>query len=117
MSRGARQQQNDGRTHVETAQLGAARLPQWGIGGGFENALFATFRDFAANLGLEVLVTSAVANVQDEAPDKVCSKAAGEYYDQHGNGSPAGAIGQLQNQNLFPDLKAYTLLLGYTYGF
>lgn len=40
-----------------------------------------------------------------------------EYYDQHGNGSPAGAIGQLQQQNLFPDLKAYTLLLGYTYEF
>lgn len=40
-----------------------------------------------------------------------------EYYDQHGNGSPGGAIGQLQQQNLFPDLKAYTLLLGYTYAF
>jgi hypothetical protein len=40
-----------------------------------------------------------------------------EYYDQHGNGSPAGAIGQLQQQNLFPDLKAYTLLLGFTYAF
>jgi hypothetical protein len=40
-----------------------------------------------------------------------------EYYDQHGNGSPAGAIGQLQQQNLFPDLKAYTLLLGYTFSF
>jgi len=25
-----------------------------------------------------------------------------EYYDEHGNGSPAGAIGQLQQQNLFP---------------
>jgi hypothetical protein len=40
-----------------------------------------------------------------------------EYYDQHGNGSPAGAIGQLQQQNLFPDLKAYTLLFGFTYAF
>jgi hypothetical protein len=40
-----------------------------------------------------------------------------EYYDQHGNGSPAGAIGQLQQQNLFPDLKAYTLLVGYTFAF
>jgi hypothetical protein len=40
-----------------------------------------------------------------------------EYYDQHGNGSPAGAIGQLQQQNLFPDLKAYTVLLGYTVSF
>jgi hypothetical protein len=40
-----------------------------------------------------------------------------EYYDQHGNGSPAGAIGQLRRQNLFPDLKAYTLLLGYTFAF
>jgi hypothetical protein len=40
-----------------------------------------------------------------------------EYYDEHGNGSPAGAIGQLQQQNLFPDLKAYTLLLGYTFAF
>ena len=40
-----------------------------------------------------------------------------EYYDQHGDGSPAGAIGQLQQQNLFPDLKAYTVLLGYTLAF
>jgi hypothetical protein len=40
-----------------------------------------------------------------------------EYYDQHGNGSPAGAIGQLRQQNLFPDLRAYTVLLGYTYSF
>ncbi|MDP8983803.1 MAG: DUF3570 domain-containing protein [Pseudomonadota bacterium] len=40
-----------------------------------------------------------------------------EYYDQHGNGSPAGAIGQLRQQNLFPDLKAYTVLLGYTFAF
>lgn len=40
-----------------------------------------------------------------------------EYYDQHGNGSPAGAIGQLKQQNLFPDLKAYTVLLGYTVAF
>lgn len=40
-----------------------------------------------------------------------------EYYDQRGNSSPAGAIGQLQQQNLFPDLKAYTVLLGYTVAF
>lgn len=40
-----------------------------------------------------------------------------EYYDQHGNGSPTGAIGQLRQQNLFPDLKAYTVLLGYTVSF
>ncbi len=40
-----------------------------------------------------------------------------EYYDQHGNGSPAGAIGQLRLQNLFPDLKAYTVLIGYNFAF
>jgi len=40
-----------------------------------------------------------------------------EYYDQHGNGSPANAIGQLRQQDLFPDLKAYTVLLGFTIGF
>jgi hypothetical protein len=40
-----------------------------------------------------------------------------EYYDQHGNGSPAGAIGQLRQQNLFPDLKAVSVLFGYTYAF
>jgi len=40
-----------------------------------------------------------------------------EYYDQHGNGSPVSAIGQLRQQDLFPDLKAYTVLLGFTIGF
>jgi hypothetical protein len=40
-----------------------------------------------------------------------------EYYDQHGNGSPGAAFGQLRQQNLFPDLKAFTLLLGYSYAF
>lgn len=40
-----------------------------------------------------------------------------EYYDQHGIGSPANAIGQLRQQDLFPDLKAYTVLLGFTIGF
>jgi hypothetical protein len=28
-----------------------------------------------------------------------------------------GAIGQLQQQNLFPHLEAYTLLFGYTFAF
>ena len=40
-----------------------------------------------------------------------------EYYDQHGNGSPSYAIGQLRQQNLFPDLKVITVLLGYSYAF
>lgn len=40
-----------------------------------------------------------------------------EYYDQHGNGAPADAIGQLKLQNLFPDLKATTVMIGYTYAF
>ncbi len=40
-----------------------------------------------------------------------------EYYDQRGNGFPANAVGQLKQQNLFPDLKALTLLLGNTYAF
>lgn len=40
-----------------------------------------------------------------------------EYYDQHGDGSPTFAIGQLKQQNLFPDLQAVTVLLGYTYAF
>ena len=40
-----------------------------------------------------------------------------EYYDQRGNGSPSYAIGQLKQQNLFPDLKAFTVLLGYSYAF
>ena len=40
-----------------------------------------------------------------------------EYYDQHGNGSPSYAIGQLRQQNLFPDLNAVTVLLGYSYAF
>lgn len=40
-----------------------------------------------------------------------------EYYDQHGNGSPANAIGQLRQQNLFPDLQAVMVLLGYSYSF
>ena len=40
-----------------------------------------------------------------------------EYYDQHGNGSPSYAIGQLRQQNLFPDLKAFTVLFGYSFAF
>ncbi|MDP9088261.1 MAG: DUF3570 domain-containing protein [Pseudomonadota bacterium] len=40
-----------------------------------------------------------------------------EYYDQHGNGAPAFAIGQLRQQNLFPNLQAVMVLLGYTYAF
>ncbi|HMD72291.1 MAG TPA: DUF3570 domain-containing protein, partial [Steroidobacteraceae bacterium] len=40
-----------------------------------------------------------------------------EYYDQHGNGYPAYAIGQLKQQNLFPDLQAITLLVGFSYAF
>lgn len=40
-----------------------------------------------------------------------------EYYDQHGNGAPADAIGQLRQQNLLPDLKAFTVMVGYSYSF
>jgi hypothetical protein len=40
-----------------------------------------------------------------------------EYYAQHGNGSPSYAIGQLRQQNLFPDLTAVTVLFGYSYAF
>jgi hypothetical protein len=40
-----------------------------------------------------------------------------EYYDQVGNGSPAEAVGQLRQQNLFPALKAVTVLLGFHYSF
>jgi hypothetical protein len=37
-----------------------------------------------------------------------------ENYTQHYNGHPADAIGQLQQQDLSPDLKGFTALLGYT---
>jgi Protein of unknown function (DUF3570) len=40
-----------------------------------------------------------------------------EYYDQRGDGSPAYAIGQLRQQNLFPALTAVSVLLGYSYAF
>lgn len=40
-----------------------------------------------------------------------------EYYGQYGNGSPSYAIGQLRQQNLFPDLTAVTVLFGYSYAF
>lgn len=40
-----------------------------------------------------------------------------EYYDQSGNGSPAVAVGQLRQQNLFPSLRAVTVLLGFHYSF
>ncbi len=40
-----------------------------------------------------------------------------EYYDQSGNGSPAEAVGQLRQQNLFPSLKAVTVLLGFHHSF
>ena len=40
-----------------------------------------------------------------------------EYYEQRGDGTPADAIGQLRQQNLFPALTAVTVLLGYSYAF
>ena len=45
------------------------------------------------------------------------SDSYGYESDPVGNGSPAGAMGQLRQQNPFPDLKAYTVLLGCTYSF
>ncbi len=41
----------------------------------------------------------------------------GEYYRQTGDGHPAGAIGQLANQNLFGGVKATSLMMGYSFGF
>lgn len=41
----------------------------------------------------------------------------GEYYEQQGNGHPAGAIGQLAHQNLFGGVKATSIMVGYSYGF
>jgi hypothetical protein len=41
----------------------------------------------------------------------------GEYYEQLGNGHPAGAIGQLAHQNLFGGVKATSIMVGYSYGF
>lgn len=41
----------------------------------------------------------------------------GEYYDQKGTSHPAGAIGQLQHQNLFSGVKATWVMVGYTWDF
>ena len=41
----------------------------------------------------------------------------GQYYKQAGNGHPAGAPGQLANQNLFPAVSAVSLLAGLSIGF
>jgi Protein of unknown function (DUF3570) len=39
------------------------------------------------------------------------------YYQQRGNGSPSYAIGQLRQQNLFPNLDAVVVTFGYSYAF
>ena len=41
----------------------------------------------------------------------------GDYYDQSGDGHPAGAIGQLRNQNLFQGVKASIVQMGYQWKF
>jgi hypothetical protein len=41
----------------------------------------------------------------------------GDYYRQTGDGHPANAIGQLQQQNLFAGSKAAYVLIGYTWDF
>lgn len=41
----------------------------------------------------------------------------GAYYKQKGVGHPAGAIGQLRNQNLFSGIKATWIMIGYTWDF
>lgn len=41
----------------------------------------------------------------------------GDYYEQLGDGHPAGAFGQLANQNLFAGVKAKSIMVGYSYGF
>ena len=41
----------------------------------------------------------------------------GEYYQQDGKGHPAGAIGQLQRQNLFPGVKSEVAFIGYSWDF
>jgi hypothetical protein len=40
-----------------------------------------------------------------------------EYYSQAGNGHPAGAIGQLQRQNLFAGTKSTIAFIGYSWDF
>lgn len=39
------------------------------------------------------------------------------YYMQRGDGHPAGVIGQLKGQNLFPDLDAVVVMMGYSFAF
>lgn len=39
------------------------------------------------------------------------------YYWQQGNNHPAGAVGQLQQQDLFPDLQAVSVIVGYSFAF
>ncbi|MBI4695266.1 MAG: DUF3570 domain-containing protein [Gammaproteobacteria bacterium] len=39
------------------------------------------------------------------------------YYLQQGDNHPAGAVGQLKNQNLFPDLDAVSVVVGYSFAF
>jgi len=41
----------------------------------------------------------------------------GGYYQQTGDGHPAGAIGQLKNQNLFAGTKAAFVFIGYSWDF
>ncbi len=59
---------------------------------------------YGAQVGLNITPTSEIY-------------VRGAYYQQTGDAHPAGAIGQLQNQNLFTGVKATWIMLGYTWDF
>jgi hypothetical protein len=59
---------------------------------------------FGATLGVKVFDSSEVY-------------VRGAYYEQLGDAHPAGAIGQLANQDLFSGVKATSVMVGFRYGF
>ena len=70
------------------------------VGDGFKDVFFGASRNSAANLGLEILISGAVANIQDDAPDEIRSEAAGKHNDEHRQSLPQHRSSVLQGDRL-----------------
>src|SRR6202040_3549241 len=69
---------------------GGSHLLTGSVRRGFKNVLLIPSRYTSSNLGMEILITSSISVVQDEAPDKICCESTSEKHDQNGKALPQG---------------------------